>query len=100
MVKTNIVEKMKELLKTDGVKAMSILMSDEEIKNETVGDFNDSIEYAIENYLGKRGTLDNAKELNNDLKTEVNDFVENINGKLLHKKEFEFSLVLIKLMNH
>lgn len=82
MVKTNIVEKMKELLKTDGVKAMSILMSDEEIKNETVGDFNDSIEYAIENYLGKRGTLDNAKELNNDLKTEVNDFVENINGKL------------------
>ena len=82
MVKTNIVEKMKEHLKTDGVKAMDALMNDEEIRNETVGDFSDSIAYAVENYLGKRATLDNAEELNNDLKTEVNDFVENVNGKL------------------
>lgn len=82
MVKTNIVEKTRELLKAEEIKIIDILMKDEEIRKETVGDFSDSIEYAIDKYFEQKFNIDEAEVLNNNLKTEITDFMEKVNNML------------------
>ena len=84
MVKTNIVEKTGELLKTEEIKIIDVLMKDEEIRKETVGDFSDSIEYAIGKYFEQKVNIDEAEVLNNNLKTEITNFVEKVNNMLFH----------------
>ena len=82
MVKTNIVEKTGELLKAEEIKIIDILMKDEEIRKETVGDFSDSIEYAIDKYFEQKFNIDEAEVLNNNLETEITDFMEKVNNML------------------
>lgn len=82
MVKTNIVEKTGELLKAEEIKIIDILMKDEEIRKETVGDFSDSIEYAIDKYFEQKFNIDEAEVLNNNLETEIADFMEKVNNML------------------
>lgn len=82
MVKINIVEKTRELLKAGEIKIIDVLMKDEEIRKETVGDLSDSIEYAIDKYFEQKFNIDEAEVLNNNLKTEVDDFMEKVNNLL------------------
>lgn len=82
MVKTNIVEKTGELLKAEEIKIIDILMKDEKIRKETVEDFSDSIEYAINKYFEQKFNIDEAEVLNNNLETEITDFMEKVNNML------------------
>ncbi len=85
MIKTNIIEKCKKCIEKDGIKAIDILINDNEIRKENVGDFFDSLVYATEKHIEKKIYPEKAEQLNKDLKVEINGFIKNINTKLFYK---------------
>ena len=84
MVKENIEEKCKKYIESDGIKTIYILMENEEIRKENVGDFSDSVKYTLEKCVEGKIDPKKAEKLNEDLKVEMDRFEKNVNRIFLH----------------
>ncbi|MCB6811484.1 hypothetical protein LI205_28200 [bacterium MSK18_59] len=83
MIKTYVVERCEKYLKSYGVKIMSALFKDEDIRKESVGDLADSVSFFINRYAENNIKPEEAQSAGDTIKKELDGFVNNMNKFLM-----------------